>query len=71
MSKKLIMHFTDDTNKDVSLTVDDVKEDLTEEEVSKVMDLIIKKNIFNTSVQMIKKSKADIVETQVNEFKFK
>lgn len=46
LNKKLIMTFKTTDDKKVSLTVDNPKEDLTEEEVKTCMELIKEKNIF-------------------------
>ena len=45
-NKKLVMTFKTTDDKKVSLTVDNPREDLTEEEVKTAMELIKEKNIF-------------------------
>ncbi len=46
LNKKLVMTFKTTDDKKVSLTVDNPREDLTEEEVKTCMELIKEKNIF-------------------------
>ena len=46
LNRKLVMTFKTTDDKKVSLTVDNPKEDLTEEEVKTAMELIKDKNIF-------------------------
>ena len=46
LNKKLVMTFRTTDDKKVSLTVDNPREDLSEEEVKTAMELIIEKNIF-------------------------
>ena len=46
IQKKLVMTFKTTDDKKVSLTVDNPREDLSEEEVKTAMELIIEKNIF-------------------------
>ena len=46
LNKKLVMTFKTTDDKKVSLTVDNPREDLNEEEVKTAMELIIEKNIF-------------------------
>ena len=46
IQKKLVMTFKTTDDKKISLTVDNPREDLTDEEVKTAMELIIEKNIF-------------------------
>lgn len=46
LNRKLVMTFKTTDDKKVSLTVDNPREDLTEEEVKTAMELINEKNIF-------------------------
>lgn len=46
LNRKLVMTFKTTDDKKVSLTVDNPREDLSEEEVKTAMELIIEKNIF-------------------------
>ena len=45
-TKKLVMTFKSSDNKKVSLSVDNPREDITENEIKSAMDLIVSKNIF-------------------------
>ena len=46
LNKKLVMTFKTTDDKKISLTVDNPREDLSEEEVKTAMELIKEKNIF-------------------------
>ena len=46
INKKLLMTFKTSDNKKVSLSIDDPREYLTEEEIKDAMDLVVSKNIF-------------------------
>lgn len=46
LNKKLVMTFKTTDDKKISLTVDNPREDLTDEEVKTAMELIKEKNIF-------------------------
>lgn len=46
LNKKLVMTFKTTDDKKISLTVDNPREDLNEEEVKTAMELIKEKNIF-------------------------
>ncbi len=46
LNRKLVMTFKTTDDKKISLTVDNPREDLSEEEVKTAMELIIEKNIF-------------------------
>ena len=47
ITKKLIMTFKSSDDKKVSISVDNPREDLTENEIKEAMDTIIDKNIFS------------------------
>ena len=49
-TKKLIMSFLTSDDRKVSLSVDNPREDITETEIKSAMDLVVEKNIFNTSI---------------------
>ncbi|WP_392486829.1 DUF2922 domain-containing protein [Haloimpatiens sp. FM7315] len=71
MNKDLVMQFMDESKKKVSLRLKDVKNDVSEKEISDLMDLIIQKNIFIFGSGDLKsKVKAEIVSTNVEEFEF-
>ena len=46
INKKLIMTFKTTDEKSVSLSIDNPRENLTEDEIKSAMDLIVSKNIF-------------------------
>jgi hypothetical protein len=46
LNKRLVMTFKAADDKSVSLTIDDPREDLTEEEIKDAMELVVSKNIF-------------------------
>lgn len=46
LNRKLVMTFKTTDDKKISLTVDNPREDLTDEEVKTAMELIKEKNIF-------------------------
>ncbi|WP_042274729.1 DUF2922 domain-containing protein [[Clostridium] dakarense] len=46
LNKKLIMTFKNNDDKKISLSVEDPRDDITEEEIKSVMELILAKNIF-------------------------
>lgn len=56
VSKRLIMTFKTTDDKSVSLSIDDPREDITEEEIKTAMDLVVSKNIFASSGSDIFKS---------------
>ena len=46
VNKRLIITFKTTDEKSVSLSIDDPREDLTEDEIKTAMDLVVSKNIF-------------------------
>ncbi|WP_055665959.1 DUF2922 domain-containing protein [Desnuesiella massiliensis] len=67
--KSLLMTFVNTEGKKVGLRIDNIKENLTEAEISQAMDLILAKNIFNSSGGELKiKDSAQIVEKNVSKF---
>lgn len=63
MAKSLLMGFMNEDGKKVSLRIDGIREDLTESQVSAVMDTIVSKNIFQSSGGDFKiKDSAEIYE---------
>ena len=46
INKKLIMTFKTTDEKSVSLSIDDPREDITEDEIKAAMELVVSKNIF-------------------------
>ena len=58
-SKKLVLVFKNSIGKEVTFTIEDPKDALTEAEIKAAMDLIVEKNIF-------KKNNYDLVEVMEN-----
>jgi len=46
INKKLLMTFKTTDDKKISLSIDDPREDITEDEIKTAMDLVVSKNIF-------------------------
>lgn len=71
MAKSLIMKFLNEQNKNVSISIDDPREDVTEEEIKTVMETIVSKNIFGSKGgNFVKIDGAKIVTTSVIEFEY-
>ncbi len=69
MAYSLAMTFTTDLGKKSTLSISDVKENLTEAEALALMDLIISKNIFESSQgSYVAKSSAQLTKTEVTKF---
>ena len=49
VNKRLIMTFKTTDDKSVSLSIDNPREDITENEIKTAMDLVVSKNIFAPS----------------------
>ena len=47
-NKKLLMTFKTTDDRKISLSIDDPREDITEDEIKTAMELVISKNIFTT-----------------------
>lgn len=45
-TKKLVMVFKNSVGKNVSISIDDPKDNITETEIKTTMELIVEKNIF-------------------------
>ncbi len=69
VKKKLLMTFKTTDNKNVSISVDEPREDITEEEIQSVMTTILNKDIFfpngSTLLSLVG---AKVVETGTTEF---
>lgn len=71
MAKELVMTFLNEQGKKVSLSVEDPKEDIKEEDIKKVMDSVVAKNIFGSKGgNLVKVDGAKIVTTTAKEFEF-
>ena len=69
MEFSLTMTFMSTTNTKVSITVSDVKEDLTQPQIESLMDLLIAKNVFSTkSGDLATKYGAAVTQKQVTKY---
>ena len=69
VTKKLLMTFKTDENKNVSISVEDLKPNLTESEILEAMNLIIEKDIFSPNGEaLVEKVCAKVVETETQEY---
>ena len=69
LNRKLVMTFKTTDDKNVSLTVDNPIEDLTEEEVKTAMELIKEKNIFAPGgADLASLVSAKVVETDTTNY---
>ncbi|WP_411678867.1 DUF2922 domain-containing protein [Clostridium thailandense] len=72
MSKTLVMNFLNETGKKVGVRVNNVKEDITEEEVKAAMDVIVDKNIFtSTGGDLKSKDSAELTDKSSTELSVK
>lgn len=68
MAKRLEMVFKDMENKSMKITVDNVREDVTDAEVKTAMETVLAKDVFATaSGSLTAISEANIVDTSVTE----
>ncbi|MBO3443480.1 DUF2922 domain-containing protein [Clostridium sp. CCUG 7971] len=66
---RLIMTFKTDGEKNVSVSVDDPRTDITEEDIKDAMDLLLLKDVFAPNGEgFISKVDAKIVTTDTQEF---
>lgn len=71
IKKKLELDFLDELNKKFKIYLDDPKEELEELDISNAMDLIIEKNIFDSSNNdLVAKASARIIETRIEAIEF-
>ena len=69
VTKKLLMTFKTDEDKNVSISVEDPKNNLTESEILEAMNLIIEKDVFMPNGQaLVEKVGAKVVETETQEY---
>ena len=69
LNRKLVMTFKTTDDKKISLTVDNPREDLTEEEVKTAMELIKEKNIFAPGgADLASLVSAKVVETDTTNY---
>ena len=69
ITKKLLMTFKTDEDKNVSISVEDPRPNLTESEIQEAMNLIIEKDVFMPNGEaLIEKVGAKVVETETQEY---
>ncbi|MCC0645128.1 DUF2922 domain-containing protein [Clostridioides sp. ZZV14-6150] len=69
IKKKLVMSFKNVKDKQVSFSIENPKEDLTEENIKSVMDLIVSKNVFSVGgFDLASAVEAKIVETNTTPY---
>ena len=67
--KKLVMVFKNSIGKNVSISIEDPKDNLTETEIKTAMDLIVEKNVFKKNDYALASAvKAEIVTTNTTEY---
>ena len=68
-NKKLIMTFKNEIDKEVTISIDDPKDDITEQKIKEAMDLIVTKGIFKKgNYALTAVVDAKIVNTQTTEY---
>ena len=68
-SKKLVMIFRNAAGKNVTISIDDPKDDLTEEQIKTAMELIVEKNVFKKNdYAFVEAVEAKIVTTDTTEY---
>lgn len=68
-NKKLVMTFKNEVGKEVSISIEDPKDDLTEQQIKTAMELIVEKNIFKkNNYAFVSAVKAEVVNTQTTEY---
>ena len=68
-TKKLVMVFKNSVGKNVSISIDDPKDNITETEIKTTMELILEKNIFKKNdYAFVEAVEAKIVTTDTTEY---
>ena len=68
-TKKLVMVFKNSVGKNVSISIDDPKDNITETEIKTTMELIVEKNIFKKNdYAIVEAVEAKIVTTDTTEY---
>ena len=68
-TKKLVMTFKTNDDKKVSLSVDNPREDITENEIKSAMELIVSKNVFAPNgSDIVAVVEAKVVVTDTTEY---
>ncbi len=69
ITKRLVMSFKTDGSDSMTLSIDNPKEDITEEEIKECMDLVVEKNIFLINGANVASSiEAKIVTTDTSDY---
>ena len=69
ITKKLVMTFKSSDDKKISISVDDPRENLTENEIKEAMDTIIEKNIFSPNgASLVESVSAKVVLTDTTDY---
>ena len=68
-NSKLVMTFKNRIGKNVTLSIDDLRDDLTEEQIKAAMELIIEKNIFKKNNHtLVEAVDAQIINSQTDDY---
>lgn len=68
-TKKLVMVFKNSVGKNVSISIDDPKDNITETEIKTTMELIVEKSIFKKNdYAFVEAVEAKIVTTDTTEY---
>ena len=68
-TKKLVMVFKNSVGKNVSISIDDPKDNITETEIKTTMELIVEKNIFKKNdYAFVEAVEAKIVTADTTEY---
>ena len=65
-NKKLLMTFKTTDDRKISLSIDDPREDITEDEIKTAMELVVSKNIFapgGSDIESIVDAKVVVTDT--------
>lgn len=66
---KLVMNFKNEDDKKITLSLDDPRTDLTEEEISDCMNLIIAKDVFTPGgMSLVSAIDAKVITTDTTEY---
>ena len=69
VTKKLLMTFKTDEDKNVSISVEDPRPNLTESEILEAMNVIIANDVFAPNGEaLVEKVGANVVETETQEY---
>ena len=68
-NKKLVMIFKNSADKKVTISIEDPKDDLTQEQIKNAMDIIVAKNVFKKNdYALVEAVEAQIVTTQTTDY---